>query len=432
MMTREENERMCRVGAGTPMGEAIRRYWLPAAASNELPEPDGPPVRLQLLGQDYVGFRDSNGQVGILNELCCHRGASLVLGRVEDCGIRCIYHGWKFGVDGAIQDAPNVANPNFRVAQPAYPVREEGGIIWVYLGPPGTEPPFPHLRFMDVADEHRIVVPTIVNCNFVQVIEGFIDSSHLNTLHKDALTKGTGPEGTAPPQRKAALGGINVSALPRFEVENTEFGFQYAAIRERLDPSEPEHVRITAFIAPFIGYIAPDGTCLLAMPMSDERTLFFNVFWSDEVPLGTEPYRTDYLKFFGADDETREWWGMTRQSCDGPTAASKANNFYQDRAAMRDGTSFTGIIDFIPEDAAVCISMGPIYDRSNGEHVVPADLAVVRLRRLLLHCADLAEKGEDPVGLRTDLTEVRASAGDIVRGEPWSELAPGNRVVATW
>jgi phthalate 4,5-dioxygenase oxygenase subunit len=432
-LTREENERMCRVGPGTAMGVAMRRYWLPALASDELPEPDCPPVHVQLLGQDFVAFRDSEGRVGFMNELCCHRGASLVLGRVEDCGIRCIYHGWLFGVDGTIKETPNLANPNFRerVKAPAYVVREVAGIVWVFLGEPGSEPPFPHYRFMDVDDDHRTAVPVVVNCNYVQIIEGFIDSSHLNYLHADSLGLAAGPSDAAPDHRKGALNSIGTDQMPRLEVESTEFGFQYAALRKIGD--DREHVRITAFIAPFTGYIAPDGGCLFAVPMTDERTLFMNVFWSDDVALGTDPDRSKHLGFLGLDQEVRDRLGMSRATCDSPTAAGRTNNFYQDRAAMADGRSFSGIHNFTPEDAAVCISMGPIYDRSSGdEHVVPADAAVVRMRRLLLHCADVAEKGGDPVALDLDLGSVRANAGDIDADQRWQDLVPGNNRVESW
>ena len=145
MLTAEENEVLCRVGPGTPMGTVLRRYWTPAFQLGDLPAPDCPPVRVTILGENFVAFRDTTGRLGFLDEMCCHRGASLALGRVEDCGIRCLYHGWKYAVDGTIMETPNLAAPTFRerVKHGAYPVREAGGLAWVYLGPPGTDPPFP-------------------------------------------------------------------------------------------------------------------------------------------------------------------------------------------------------------------------------------------------------------------------------------------------
>ncbi|HEY5271744.1 MAG TPA: Rieske 2Fe-2S domain-containing protein, partial [Acidimicrobiales bacterium] len=145
MLSHEENDYLCRVGPGTPMGAALRRYWIPACLSADLPEADSDPVRIRRVGEDLVAFRDTNGVVGILDEQCCHRGASLAFGRVEECGIRCLYHGWKYAVDGTILETPNMADSRYRQAikAPAYPVCEVGDIVWVYLGPPELIPPEP-------------------------------------------------------------------------------------------------------------------------------------------------------------------------------------------------------------------------------------------------------------------------------------------------
>jgi phthalate 4,5-dioxygenase oxygenase subunit len=306
------------------------------------------------------------------------------------------------------------------------------GIVWVFLGEPGSEPPFPHYRFMDVDDDHRIVAPTVINANYAQVNEGSIDSSHLNYLHADTMKAGVAPLGSTPGGGRRSLDGVKMDATPRLQVENTEFGFHYAAIRGR-EGDHPDHVRVTAFIAPFGGYVAPDGPAFFAVPMTDERTLLLTVYYSFDTPIGDEPYRSSYLEFFGVDEETRHRLGMSRATCDSPDAASRRNHFFQDRAAMADGRSFTGIHDFTPEDAAVFISMGGVYDREAvGEHIVPADAAIVKMRRLLLHCADVVEKGGDPVGVGLDITGVRANAGDVEQGEDWHQLVPGNRVVDSW
>jgi phthalate 4,5-dioxygenase oxygenase subunit len=327
-----------------------------------------------------------------------------------------------------------LANPNFRerVKAPAYVVREVAGIVWVFLGEPGSEPPFPHYRFMDVDDDHRVIAPAVVNCNYVQIIEGFIDSSHLNILHADAINSaGKSSDDDDPPPRQGSLSAIQRDAGPRLEVKDTRFGFQYAAIRNR--DAQSVHVRVTAFIAPFVGYVAPDGVCLFAVPMTDERTLFFNIFFDPDRPLGVDPHRSEHLAFFGLDESTLDRLGMSRATCDSPDAAGRHNRFFQDREAMSAGRSFSGITQFVPEDAAVCISMGPIYDRSYGdEHIVPADAAVVRMRRLLLHCADVVEHGGDPVALREDLTSVRASTGDLPVGTSWEALVPDNVIVDDW
>src|SRR5216684_3597888 len=174
MLRPSDNERICRVGAGTPMGEVFRRYWLPVCVSTQIPKPDCDPLRVLLLGEQLVVFRDTNGKVGVLDELCPHRGASLALGRVEECGIRCLYHGWKFAVDGTILDTPNNRDESFkkRVKATAYPVREEGGMVWAYLGAAAKMPAFTRYAFMDAADENRTILRVNVKANYLQLLEG--------------------------------------------------------------------------------------------------------------------------------------------------------------------------------------------------------------------------------------------------------------------
>ena len=196
MLSAKDNETMCRVGPGTPMGTAMRRYWTPAMQSSDLPEPGGDPRRVVLLGEAYVAFRCEDGTLGFLAEGCCHRGVSLALGRVEGCGIRCIFHGWKFAPDGELLETPNVWEPNFknRVRAKSFPVREAGGLIWVYLGPKELEPPFPHYRWFDVEEKNRINVYLVEQCNYVQTMEALWDSSHLNILHQRGLEAGGGSD----------------------------------------------------------------------------------------------------------------------------------------------------------------------------------------------------------------------------------------------
>src|SRR5919204_5093292 len=186
MLSREDNERVTRVGPGTPMGNLMRRYWMPACLAEELPETDCPPVRVRLLGEDLVAFRDTQGRLGVLEELCPHRCASLFLGRNEECGLRCVYHGWKFDVDGQCVDMPNEP-PEYefkrRMRTRAYPVREWGGLIWAYLGPPGSMPELPQFEWAIVPDGHRYVSKRWQDSNYLQAVEGGIDSSHVSFLH---------------------------------------------------------------------------------------------------------------------------------------------------------------------------------------------------------------------------------------------------------
>ena len=197
----------------------MRRYWLPALEAAELPHPDCDPKHVELLGEHFVAFRDTEGRVGLLDENCCHRGASLLLGRVEECGIRCLYHGWKFAVDGTVLRHPNVPDPKFknRIKARAYPVREAGGLIWVYLGPAEKCPPFPDFPWMRVPASNRINTFAVVSCNFVQVMEGLFDSSHLNILHDYGMAM-TGSSALTFAQK---VNKMQHEAAPRIEAEET-------------------------------------------------------------------------------------------------------------------------------------------------------------------------------------------------------------------
>jgi phthalate 4,5-dioxygenase oxygenase subunit len=415
MLTVEENERICRVGPGTPMGAALHCYWLPAMLSSDLPEPDCPPRRVQLLGEDYVAFRDTNGNIGLLDELCSHRGASLALGRVEDCGIRCLYHGWKYGVDGRIQDTPNMPNPQFkeRFKAAAYSVYEAGEIVWVYLGPQDAIPPKPDFRFFHTGSEHRVVRATVQNANYVQILEGVVDSSHASILHQDRLaTAGHFDDSTS----QNLLNGRS----PRIELVNTEFGFCSVALRAAGDGAKT-NARVTPYMAPIYALVPPDAIFAAAVPMNDEKTLFITAFLDEERPIGVEPLRTEIMEYFGVTDEILARMGLTHDTYGSGDAANPGNGYLQDRAAMKSGSSFTGIPPFVPEDAVVCMSMGPLYDRSR-EHLVPADAGVIRMRRLLSKCATLAEKGEAPIGVGVDMSEIRARDIVLEPGQAWIDF----------
>ena len=200
MLSHEDNELLCRVGPGTPMGELFRQYWLPAMQSSELPEPDGDQVRVKLLGEELIGFRDTNGKVGLIQNACPHRGASLFYSRNEQGGIRCIYHGWKFDTSGACLDMPNEpAQSNFkdRVKATAYPTIERGGVVWAYMGPRETPPALPDLE--GNMDENSMVYGQIRNCNWMQALEGDIDTVHFSFLHRRAASEAGGRRRGLPP-----------------------------------------------------------------------------------------------------------------------------------------------------------------------------------------------------------------------------------------
>jgi phthalate 4,5-dioxygenase len=421
MLTREENELMCRVGPGSAMGEAMRRYWLPALHSSALPNPDCDPQHVELLGEHFVAFRDTNGQVGLLDEQCCHRGASLLLGRVEEGGIRCIYHGWKFAVDGTVLDTPNVPDAKFknRIRARAYPVREAGGLIWVYLGPAEKLPPFPEWPWTKVDDAHRLHTVHVHECNFVQVIEGLVDSSHLGILHSNSLRASGDSELTFANK----VGAMQFDLAPRIEEEETTFGFHYAALRAATDEAG-EHIlaRVTAFVVPCT-VLNPNGdVATLVVPINDERCSFFHIFWDPERAIGEEPLRSEQLKFIGLDLPTASGYGLRGDSSVKP---SRANRYLQDREAMRSGRSFSGMPGLVEEDVVASVSAGPIRDRSR-ESLAISDAAVNRLFRVLIKCAKAAERGEDPVGVQEDVTHVRGAIGRLQPGVHWRALVPAH------
>jgi phenylpropionate dioxygenase-like ring-hydroxylating dioxygenase large terminal subunit len=436
MLTPEENEVLCRVGPGTPLGAVLRRYWTPAFQAADLPAPDCPPIRVTILGENFVAFRDSQGRVGFLDELCCHRGASLVLGRVEECGIRCLYHGWKYAVDGTILETPNMATDTFRqrVKHGAYPVREAGGLGWVYLGPPGTEPPFPAFDWTDAEPDELAVSEMIMDCNWMQVLEGSIDSSHVAILHLDTLaTMGAGPRSVGSfdfegepwdldmpvpgPRGAQASGprpGIWPSAdnAPRIEVENTPFGFHYAAIRDASEPGK-KFVRVTAFAMPYTAFIGGAPGAVIVVPRDDYTCSSIGVF---KVPKGMGGAIA--ARRSGVDPAV---WGPEPEN-------RRLRLPPQDRAAMAAGKSFAGFRGGNRiQDGAVQMSSGTMYDRAK-EHLVPADLAIIRLRRLLAESIVAVEAGRDPVGLGhgCDFATISAASRVIDDGERWQDVVPGH------
>jgi nitrite reductase/ring-hydroxylating ferredoxin subunit len=440
MLTEEENEALCRVGPGTPMGNVLRRYWTPAFQLGDLPEPDCPPIRVTVLGENFVAFRDTQGRLGFLDELCCHRGASLTLGRVEDRGIRCLYHGWKYAVDGTIMETPNLASATFRerVKHGAYPVREAGGLGWVYLGPPGTEPSFPNFAWANAPADEFSVSEIIMDCNWMQAQEGSIDSSHVGILHLDTLaTMGSGPRavgsfgfagepwdldmqvpgGVRRMPGEAPRPGVWPSEdnAPKIELETTPFGFHYAAIRDAEEPGK-KFVRITAFVMPYTAIIGGSNGGVMVVPRDDYTASTIGVF---KLPPGTDPAVARERANRGIDPEV---WGPEPEN-------RRLRLPRQDREAMAAGKSFAGFRGGNRvQDGAVQMSSGKMYDRAK-EHLVPADLAIIRLRRLFADSIRLIEAGHDPVGIGVDYdsTQVTAASQIIDAGQDWRDLVPGHQ-----
>jgi phenylpropionate dioxygenase-like ring-hydroxylating dioxygenase large terminal subunit len=427
MLTQAENELMCRVGPGTQMGATLRRYWLPALASAQLPEPGGDPVHVELLGEHFVAFRDAEGNVGLLDENCCHRGASLLLGRVEGCGIRCIYHGWKFAVDGKVLETPNVADDKFkdRIRARAYPVREEGGLIWAYLGPRDQLPAIPQWPWDGLSSTHVLVTVHKIGCNFVQVLEGLVDSSHLGILHNDGLRASRQSDLTY----AAKVATMQFDLAPRIEEEPTQFGFHYAALRAGRTSGTVE-ARITAFAMPCIVLNPNSDVATLVVPANDDSCRFFHVWWDAVRPVGEQPLREQTLRFVGLDDESMRSFGIAPDSRP-EDAPNRQNRFHQNRSAVREGRSFSGIPGLIEEDVAASASGGVIRDRTK-EMLSVADLAVGRLFRVYLESARRTARGEAPIGLTpgADPRCARGVSGEIEVGSDWRALVPTASTIA--
>jgi phthalate 4,5-dioxygenase oxygenase subunit len=419
VLDRDQNERVCRIGPGTAMGKVFRQFWLPLCTSEQLTGADSGPLRVRLLGQDFVAFRDSSGKVGLLDEHCPHRGASLALGRVEDNGVRCLYHGWKFSTDGKVQDMPNCASKAIRerVRAPAYPVREAGGLVWAYVGGSGPVPPFTRYAFMNAAPHNRLVLRINVNCNYLQLTEGGFDSSHVGILHSDVARPGwMSAEATTThdPEHPGALSVVDND--PELELSETDFGFYYAAFRNGgTDAAGHErlNVRIVPFMMPSTRIIPSPSTqfTVFETPADDTHTSTYIVVHGEK-PID----RGKVISILGLNDP-RFW---SEQDC--TFRASWAEGFWQDRSRMH--SSWTGFTGLEQEDAVISLSMGPIFDRSI-EHLVPADRAVSSLRQVLLQAADRMEKGGE-LQLPADLTDVFAPDVFIRKEQRsnWRDLAP--------
>lgn len=420
MLTTAENELLCRVGAGTPMGAMLRRYWIPALLSGEV-EAGGAPVRVRLLGENLVAFRDRAGRVGLVDEHCPHRGASLVLARNEQDGLRCLYHGWKIDCAGNVLDTP--AEPEEhgfreRVRATAYAVHESGGVVWAYLGPPDAQPPPMNFPFTAVSDEHRQIIKVRVECNWVQSLEGVIDSAHTSHLHSDLL-RASADTGTRMVLGDGAMQFLRPSddKRPRMETQDTAYGFRYAAIRKPLvDPQTQQYVRVTLFVAPFYAMFPPptDWTYLQAfVPLDDEHTMFYFMQVRHDAPID-DARRANQAAANGLrpgldfDAEYRKF-------------GTRENTWLQDRAAMASGESHTGLAGVNYQDLVMQESMGAIYDRTK-EHLGTSDVPVIRMRRLMLDAVRrFTEHGDAPLGLAEPIPyeRLRAEERIIPRATSW-------------
>ena len=386
MVTREENELLTRVGTGTPMGELMRHYWIPAAMSSEVVA-DGAPLRLMLLGEQLLAFRDSAGRVGILDHACPHRCASLFFGRNEEGGLRCIYHGWKFDVEGNCLEMANVPpHQDFkhRVHAKAYKTIERNGLIWAYMGS-GEPPALPQIE-ATLLPAHAVTFNWMQReCNWLQVLEGDLDTSHTDFLHGGART-----EKVFAPDDPRRFGAINRS--PEYEISETEWGTMYGAFRPA-DPGET-YWRIAHFLFPFwtITPSGPFGRHIYArawVPMDDTHTMAVRIIGNagrvdpgGAKQLGIVTGLEDLLP------NSSDWYGRWRPR------TSAENDYLLDRDKQKSN-SFSGIPGIAAEDQAVTESMGGVVNRMN-EHLAPSDRMIAVTRRRLLDAARAVERGELP------------------------------------
>jgi len=411
---------MCRIGADQPMGKMMRHYWLPAILSDEL-QPGGVPKRVRLLGENLVAWRDANGRVGLLDENCPHRGASLVLARSEDCGLRCLYHGWKIDVDGNVLETPPEPDEfdfKARVKATAYTTYEAAGVVWTYMGPPGNDPPRLNFEFVDLPTDQRMWMKVRIDCNWAQGIEGVLDNAHVAFLHADTIRPATGVARTVFDTAGRQDRPSN-DVQPKMEAQNTAYGFRYASIRKpTVDPETKRYVRVTLFVAPFYGvFPAPAGwgNMQAFVPIDDDHTMLFYTRYKYDAPITEEERQTTY-----AVNGFRPGIDL---DVDYTKVRNKANSWLQDREAMRAGKSHSGIHGVNTEDMAVQESMGAICDRSK-EHLGATDLAVIRMRRLLVDGVKAFTNGDPPLGLAEPIpyNRLRATEGIIDINTTWQDM----------
>jgi len=420
MLKHEDNERLVRVGPGTPMGNLLRRYWQPVLLSWELSENDGPPVRVRVLGEDLIAFRDTNGRIGLLDALCPHRRAPMFYGRNEECGLRCVYHGWKFDVDGNCVELPTVADGErikASITTTSYPCVEKGGAIWAYMGPKEHMPSEPDYEWMRAPPTHRFLSKNLQSNNYLQAMEGGLDTSHSSFLHNQTI----GNNKTV----------RNLDGAPRLEIFPTDYGYSYVSFRKF---SETErYVRVYQWIMPLQqmrGDVTDDyGNRKQVpkidghfwVPVDDYHTMTWNFMYGvdQDVPITPEFAENDERRAGRCKDDFIPGTFQLRRNL--------SNDHMIDRELQK--TTYTGIVGIGTQDIGVQEGMGPIVDRTK-EKLVGSDAAIVAMRRMLLEATHALETEGVVQGLKSPLAR-NARGYDCVipadsdwRNAMATELAP--------
>ncbi|HEY2595388.1 MAG TPA: Rieske 2Fe-2S domain-containing protein [Chloroflexota bacterium] len=400
------------------MGNALREYWLPALLSDEV-APDGNPLRVRLLGEDLIAFRDTSGRVGLLGNNCPHRGASLFFGRNEEAGLRCVYHGWKFDAFGQCLDMPNEpAESDFRtkVAAVAYPTRERAGVVWAYMGTRATPPALPDVEWNLVPENQRYITKRVQDCNWAQAVDGGIDPSHSGFLHAPLHVDLC----TASPRERYRL-----DKRPRFSLLETGYGLRIGA--RRVADEAHYFWSITHFLMPFYNAFnsggqdaEPSGGGFAWVPMDDYTTMTWCCSWNPLRALADEE-QGDHPRVRGGVHlpPSARLPASTLAGGAWRPLASRENDYLLDRELQRT-RRFFGVPGISGQDAAVQESMGPIADRSI-EHLGSSDSAVIRVRRLWLQATDDCARGVSPVGVDDPLSyRVRATGFVLDNDTDWA------------
>jgi nitrite reductase/ring-hydroxylating ferredoxin subunit len=408
----EKADLIVRTGVGTPMGNLLRRYWVPAMLSEEIPEPDCPPVRVPLMGEKLLGFRDSKGRPGLIREKCAHRGVSLFFGRNEDCGVRCAYHGWKFDIHGQCVDLPSHPAMAKRVKIPAYPCIEQGDVIWAYMGPPELMPEPPGLEWSLVPGSHLYVSKRWQECNYLQAMEGGIDTSHVSFVHRYEFD--ADPSLTVNghmPSKKYIVGDPNVV----FETKEVPSGL--TIFGRRNGEADSYYYRITQWIFPWFTLVPPTAMRSIGghvwVPIDDENCWTWNINYYPDKPL--------------AEDERsmmKEGAGIHGPAIPGTylPVANKRNDYLIDRKAQKENRAYSGIFGLAIQDSSLQESMGPIQDHDI-ETLVGTDAAIIKVRDILYDAAINLQKGAVPPAHDTKSQSVRSASALIDKNKNIVEWA---------
>ena len=420
MLSGQDNDFLCRVGPGTPMGNLMREYWLPVLRSSELLGPDCNPVRVRLLGENLIAFRDTSGRVGLLADRCSHRGLSLFYGRNEQGGLRCVYHGWKYDVDGHCLETPNEPDGSAireKISHLAYPCQERGGAIWTYMGSREQPPSLAGLPPTLLPIEQANVGMTFRDCNWMQALEGDIDTSHASFLHYGPRPYGHGTENSvdgASDTRKAFDAYRFTIRNPKYSVLPTDYGVMYGAYRPASE--DTYYWRVAHFLFPVftmvpVGVLGEDLSCRAWVPMDDEHTMSWTFSKRGAGSRGDTP-RFERDERDPMLPNTDDWFGRWRPASD------RTNDFFLDRDIQRNTESYTGLIQ---QDKMATEGMGPMADRSN-EHLGIADSMIIQTRKRLIEAARaLADGAPAPAVDTPGVYSVRSGGVVLKQGADWLE-----------